>query len=274
VNGEGRETATMGIAVGDFTGSGRLGILDTDFSDDYKVLYRNNGKLTFSDVSVSSGIGLPSTPFLGWGDAFLDYDGDGLQDIFMANGHVYPQVDKHAWGTSLAERPLLFHNIDGKKFSLVEAVKGTGLALLLNARGAAFGDLFNEGKTDVVINNLEGPPTLLRNILQNNNHWIEFALTGGEHSPRDAIGAKIFITACGRKLRRDLLSGGSFASSSDPRLLFGIGTCADIDSAEITWPDGERQKIEHPQLDRILSVSQAQEPDKVFAQLEDEPIEN
>ncbi len=256
VNGEGRETATMGIAVGDYTGSGRLGILNTDFSDDYKVLYRNEGKLTFTDVSASAGISAPTTPFLSWGDAFLDYDRDGLEDIFIVSGHVYPQVDDHAWGTSVAEKPLLFRNVDGKKFAQVEAVKGTGLALLLNARGAAFGDLFNDGRPDVVINNLEGPPTVLRNVLNNANHWIEFALTGGDHSPRDAVGAKVFVTACGRKQRRDLLSGGSFASSNDPRLLFGLGICHVVDDAEIVWPNGERQRVEHPQIDTIVAVVQ------------------
>jgi hypothetical protein len=257
VNGEGNETATMGIAVGDYTGSGRLSILNTDFSDDYKVLYRNDGKLTFSDVSASAGIATPTMPFLSWGDAFLDYDRDGLEDIFIISGHVYPQVDQNAWGTSVAEKPLLFRNLDGKKFVQVEAVKGTGLALLLNARGAAFGDLFNDGRTDVVINNLEGPPTVLRNVHDNANHWVEFALIGGVHSPRDAVGAKIFVTACGRKQRRDLLSGGSFASSNDPRLLFGLGTCSIVDDAEIVWPDGERQKVEHPQIDAIISYTQS-----------------
>ena len=256
VNGEGQETATMGIAVGDYSGSGRLAILNTDFSDDYKVLYRNEGKLNFTDVSSKAGIATPTMPFLSWGDAFLDYDRDGLEDIFIVSGHVYPQVDEHPWGTSLAERPLLFRNIDGKKFSQVEAVKGTGLALLLNARGAAFGDLFNEGRTDVVINNLEGPPTVLRNVLKNDNHWIEFALTGGDGSPRDAVGAKVFVTACGKRLRRDLLSGGSFASSNDPRLLFGLGTCSAVDKVEIVWPNGEHQHVEHPQIDAIVAISQ------------------
>lgn len=257
VNGEGRETATMGIAVGDYTGSGRLAILNTDFSDDYKVLYRNEGNLTFTDVSSSAGIAAPTMPFLSWGDAFLDFDRDGLEDIFIVSGHVYPQVEDHTWGTTLAQKPLLFRNVDGKKFSQVEAVKGTGLALLLNARGAAFGDLFNDGKTDVVINNLEGHPTVLRNVLKNDNHWIEFSLTGGDRSPRDAVGTKIFVSACGKKMRRDLLSGGSFASSNDPRLLFGLGTCSVVDQAEIVWPNGERQKVEHPRLDAILSISQS-----------------
>lgn len=271
LDGEGRETATMGIAVGDYSKSGRLGILNTDFSDDYKVLYRNDGKLSFTDISSEAGIAEPSRPFLSWGASFLDYDLDGLEDILIVSGHVYPQVDQHDWGTSFAERPLLFHNLDGKKFSLVEAVKGTGLADVITARGAAFGDLFNDGRTDVVINNLEGPPTLLRNILSNGNHWIEFKLIGGDKSPRDGIGAKIFLSACGLKQRRDLLSGGSFASSSDPRLLFGLGTCQTIGNVEVVWPDGSKQKISIALVDTIVTISEIRGITQIFTPTRYEP---
>jgi enediyne biosynthesis protein E4 len=256
VNGEGRETATMGIAVGDYSHSGRLGILNTNFSDDYKVLYRNDGELSFADISSEVGIVEPTTPFLGWGESFLDYDRDGFKDFLIVSGHVYPQVDQHDWGTSFAQRPLLFHSLEGKKFVLVEAVEGSGLADVLTARGAAFGDLFNDGQTAVVINNLEGPPTLLRNVLKNDNQWIEFRLIGGDKSPRDAIGAKIFLSGCGMKQRGDVLSGGSFASSSDPRVLFGLGSCKKIDDLEVDWPNGEKQKISIASINTIITISQ------------------
>lgn len=256
VNGEGHETATMGIAVGSYNNSGRLSILDTDFSDDYKVLYRNDGKLSFTDVSAAAGIAEITLPYLGWGDAFLDFDLDGRADIFMVNGHVYPQVDQHDWGTSFAQKPLLFRNEEGSKFSLVPAVKGTGLAIPTTARGAAFGDLFNDGHTDVVINNLFGPPTVLRNVLNTGHHWIEFKLIGGGKVPRDAIGTKVLVTSNQLQQRGDVLSGGSFASSSDPRLLFGLGDTTKIDSVEVIWPDANKQKVAVTAIDCIYTIEQ------------------
>jgi hypothetical protein len=256
VNGQGRETATMGIAVGDYLSTGLLGILNTDFSDDYKVLYRNDGKLSLTDVSPEAGIAQPSMSYLSWGAGFLDYDRDGRKDILMANGHVYPQVDQHDWGTSFAEKPLLFHNLGAGKFAPVEAVRGTGLAAVTTARGAAFGDIFNRGRIDVIINNHEGPPTLLSNEDPNTDHWIEFKLIGGPKAPRDGIGAKIFLTSKGVRQRGDVLSGGSFASSSDPRVFFGLGDASTIEKIEIVWPDGERQKVPAPPVDAIYTVDQ------------------
>ncbi len=209
VNRDGRPTATMGIAIGDYRNNGELDIADTDFSDDYKVLYRNDGALSFNDVSYEAGIAKETIPFLGWGTGFIDFDNDGWRDLFIANGHVYPQVAQHDWGTSFAQRPLLFRNTRDGKFALVPAVKGTGLATLLTARGAAFGDLFNDGHIDVVINNLDGTPTLLRNVSADHHHWAEFRLVGGARGPRDAAGASILLTAGGMTQRGDVLSGGA-----------------------------------------------------------------
>lgn len=256
VNGEGRPTATMGIAVGDYLNNGKLDIADSDFSDDYDVLYKNDGSLSFNDVSYAAGIASPTIPFLGWGDGFIDFDNDGWKDLMIVNGHVYPQVDKHDWGTSFAQRPLLFRNLRDGKFSLMPAVKGGGLALTLKARGAAFGDLFNDGKIDVVINNLDGPPTLLRNIDPDRNHWVEFRLIGGKGEPRDATGASIFLTAGGITQRGDALSGGSFASSNDPRVHFGLGQATRIDKVELSWPGGRKENLEVPSPDCIYTIEQ------------------
>ncbi|HET8638191.1 MAG TPA: CRTAC1 family protein [Acidobacteriaceae bacterium] len=256
LNGEGRPTATMGIAVGDYLNNGKLDIADSDFSDDYDVLYRNDGPLSYTDVSYSSGIASPTIPFLGWGDAFIDFDNDGWKDLFLANGHVYPEVDKHDWGTSFAQRPLLFRNLRNGKFSLMPAVKGGGLALALKARGAAFGDLFNDGRIDVVINNLDGPPTLLRDVDPGHNHWVEFRLVGGKGEPRDATGASAFLTAGGITQRGDVLSGGSFASSNDPRVHFGLGQATRIDKLELSWPGGRKEKVEIPAPDCIYTIEQ------------------
>ncbi len=256
VNGEGHETATMGIAVGDYTNSGRLSIFSTDFSDDYKVLYRNDGNLNFTDVSKTAGIDKLTMPYLSWGTGFVDYDRDGRKDLFFVNGHVYPQTNRNDWGTSFSEKPVLLHNVDGAHFVPVEAVRGSGLAVVLTSRGAAFGDLFNDGRVDVVINNQEGVPTLLRNVFPNRNHWIEFRLIGGAKSPKDAVGAKVFVTANGTRQRGDVLSGGSFASSNDPRVFFGLGDSTTISSIEIEWPDGIKQKLVPPVPDAIYTVDQ------------------
>lgn len=256
VNGEGRPTATMGIAVGDYLNNGKLDIADTDFSDDYDVLYRNDGLLSYSDVSYPSGIAAQTIPFLGWGTGFIDFDNDGWKDLFVANGHVYPQVDKQDWGTSFAQRPLLFRNMKDGKFSLVPAVDGSGLALVLRARGAAFGDLFNDGRIDVVINNLDGSPTLLRNVDPDHNHWVGFRLIGGPGEPRDAIGATVFLTAGGITQRGDVLSGGSFASSNDLRVHFGLGQATSINNLELSWPGGRKERVKVPAPDCIYTIEQ------------------
>jgi enediyne biosynthesis protein E4 len=257
VNHDGRETATMGIAVGDDRNVGRLDILDTDFSDDYKVLYRNDGDLNFVDSSYEAGVAKDTIPFLSWGDGFIDYDNDGWKDIFIASGHVYKQVDDHDWGTSFAQRPLLLRNTNSGKFAIVPAVKGSGLAMVLPARGAAFGDLFNDGKIDAVMNNLDAPPTLLRNVNHDQHHWIEIQLIGGAGKPRDAVGAVIFVTTGKTTQRGEVLSGGSFASSNDPRVHFGLGDATSIDSVEVHWPGGgPAEKIVVPGVDRILTIAQ------------------
>jgi len=251
---DGREQASMGIAVGDYNRDGKLDFFITTFSDDYKTLYRNDGDGGFSDVTAKVGMENLTIPFLGWGTGFLDYDNDGWLDIFIANGHVYPQVDAQDWGTTFAQRPLLLRNINGAKFEEVPAATGSGLAIVVPARGAAFGDLFNDGHVDVVLNNMDSTPALLRNVVKNGNHWITLKLIGGPKSPRDAIGAKVFITAGGARQRGDVFSGGSYASSSDPRIHFGLGKATAIDSIEIFWPSGREEKISVPAVDRIYTV--------------------
>ena len=164
--------------------NGLLDIFNTTFSDDYKPLYRNDGNANFTDISYQMGLGEPTVPFLGWGDAFFDYDNDGWKDLIFVNGHVYPQVDKMPWGTTWAQRPLLFHNVEGKKFELVPPVESTGLADVVRGRGMAVGDLFNDGKLDVVINVLDGHPVLLRNTSPDRHHWIELKLVGGPKRDR------------------------------------------------------------------------------------------
>jgi hypothetical protein len=242
----------MGIALGDITHNGRLDIFSTTFSDDYKPLYRNDGDANFTDIAYQAGIAEVTIPFLGWGTSFFDYDNDGWLDLLMVDGHVYPVVDRQKWGTSWAQRPLLFHNNAGK-LTRVPAVEGTGLAKVAVSRGMAYGDLFNDGHIDVVINNLDSTPSLFRNVFDAHrdpstppNHWIAFKLVGGPKSPRDAVGAVVYLTANGFRQRADVLAGGSYASSSDQRPHFGLGTATQIDAIEIHWPDGTLQQVDPP----------------------------
>ncbi len=257
LNGDGREAANMGLAVGDYENNGHLSVVSTTFSDDYPILFRNDGSGAFTDVSYQAGIARPSFPFVKFGDGFLDYDNDGWKDLFMVNGHVYPQVDQHPeWGQSYAQRPLLFRNLGNGKFELVPAVEGTGLAVVTVGRGAAFGDLFNDGKIDVVINSMDGPPVLLRNVNPDHHHWVEIKLIGGRKSPRDAVGATVYLTANGMRQRGDVLSGGSYLSSNDMRVHFGLGDSQKIDGVEIHWPSGNVEKLSLPFVDRIYTVSE------------------
>jgi hypothetical protein len=278
---EGRAQASMGIALGDYNRDGKLDLFVTTFSDDNKTLYRNDGDTAFTDVSFRAGLGVTTIPFLSWGTGFLDFDNDGLLDLFIANGHVYPIADKTEWGTTYAQRPLLFHNLDGKKFQEVPAATGSGLASIVCARGAAFGDLFNDGHIDVVLNDIDSRPTLLRNVIRTGNHWLGLKLIAQAPLPRshdqsqarielsrsqpptnsnahrDAIGATVFLTVGGVRQRADVFSGGSYASSSDPRLHFGLGSATKIDKLEILWADGTNQEVPVSAVDQILTITES-----------------
>lgn len=257
LNKDGRETASMGIAFGDYRNNGLIDIYNTTFSDDYKPLYRNDGDANFTDISYETKNAELTIPFLGWGTAFFDYDNDGWKDLMEVNGHVYRQADGNAWGTTWAQRPLLFHNVSGSLES-VPPVAGSALAQVMTSRGMAVGDLFNSGHLDLVINNLEGTPALFRNVAENSsqtqNHWVAFKLIGGPKSPRDAIGATLLLTANGICQRVDVASGGSFASSSDLRPHFGLGTTSKVEKLEIHWPSGVSETIAIPSVDRFFRI--------------------
>ena len=256
LNEDGHEVAAMGVAIGDYMNNGLLDFAISDFSDEAKLLFRNQGAGGFSEVSMRSGIGKISIPFLGWGDAFLDYDNDGWLDLMFVNGHIYPAADKLDWGTSYAQRSLLFHNDHNGHFTEVPAVKGTRLAEIFSGRGAAFGDLFNDGKIDVIINQIDGPPVLLKNVNPDRHHWIELKLVGGPKGPRDAVGATVYVTANGIRQRQDVMSGGSYVSTNDPRLHFGLGDGKDAGTAEIRWPSGTKESISLPAVDRIYTITE------------------
>src|SRR2546428_10221893 len=227
VNEDGREQAGMGLALGDYDNDGRVDTYITNFSDDSNTLRRNLGDAAFADVTGALGLRSLTIPFLGWGTGFLDYDNDRWLDLFVATGHAYPQVDRFDWGMTWAARPLLFRNRAGTRFEEVPAATGSGLASVLPARGAAFGDLDNDGRIDIVINNHDERPTLLRNVAQA-GHWLSIALTGTAGVPRDGIGAVVTLEAGAQRLRRDVVRCGSYCSQTDLRGPFGLGPTTTI----------------------------------------------
>ena len=220
LNKDGRETASMGIATGDYRNNGLIDIFNTTFSDDYKPLYRNDGDANFTDVSYEMHIAEGTVPFLGWGTAFLDYDNDGWKDLVFANGHVYRDADKNLWGTSWAERLLLFRNLQGRQLEPVPAVAGTALAVPRPSRGLAVGDLLNSGRLDLVINNIDGPPTLLRNACEGGESlggvpaggWAEESARCDRRGGVSAGRRHAAASRCGgrRQLRVELRSASAF----------------------------------------------------------------
>jgi enediyne biosynthesis protein E4 len=256
LNQNGRDQAGMGLAIGDYQNNGLIDLYTGTFSDDYKPLFQNVGDAGFREISPEMGIAEVTYPFLTWATEFIDYDNDGWKDIFLVNGHVYPQADKHDWGTSFAQRPLLFHSVGGKKFEVMPAVLGTGLAEVIPGRGAAFGDLFNDGKIDVVISCIDHTPVLMRNVNPDQHHWVGLKLIGGPKSPRDAVGSAVYLTTGGMRQRADVLSGGSYESSNDQRVHFGIGDATTVDAVEIHWPSGLVEKVNLPSVDRFFVLQE------------------
>jgi hypothetical protein len=257
VNGDGHEQADMGMAVGDYDRDGRADFFFTTFAGDNYTLQRNRGNLDFSDATLPAGLAAITLPFLGWGTAFLDYDNDGWLDIAAVNGHIFPQADPASWGTSYLQRPLLLRNKKGGGFADVSGDLGPGFAQPRSSRGAAVGDLFNRGANDIVVNNLDGPPTLLRHRGEEAaNHWITFKLVGdaAANTPRDAIGTAVFCTANGVRQRAEVASGRGYVSQSDLRVHFGLGAVTEVEKLEVNWAGGGREVYERLSADQFLTI--------------------
>jgi hypothetical protein len=255
----GLEQAHMGVAVGDYDRDGRDDLHITNFADDSNILYHNDGKGLFSDLTFPSGLGLASIPFLGWGTHFLDYDNDGWLDLFVANGHVYPFVDRFEWNTSYRQRALLFRNLMGK-FVEVSGSTGEGLTVARCMRGSAVGDYDNDGDIDVLVNDIDDGPLLLRNEGGNRaGHWLTLRLVGdpARRCPRDAIGSVVFLTAGGARQRAEVASGRSQLSQSDLRVHFGLGAATQAERLEVRWAGGPTVEYEIPAVDRELLIDQS-----------------
>ena len=257
LNENGREQAGMGLAIGDYDNDGRVDFHITNFSDDSNVLYHNEGEGNFTDVTFPAGLGEVSIPFLGWGTSFIDYDNDGWQDLFVVNGHVYPAVDDNQWGTSFAEQPLLFHNLKNGKFERVGAAPGSALASAWPSRGLAVGDLDGDGRLDLVVNNIDTKPSVLRNVSPA-GHWLNLRLVGNpdKKTPRDAVGSVAYLTSGKIRQRLDLVSGAVYCSQNDLTLHFGLGAATKIDKLEIQWANGAVETFAVSAIDKTVTITQ------------------
>lgn len=253
VSEDGSEQASMGIAIGDYLHTGRPSLYITNFSDEYDLLYRNDGNWNFTDVSYKSGVAVPSLPYVKWGTAFVDLDNDGWLDLFTVSGHVYPQVDALPSGARYREPKLLQMNVGDGTFCDAGTQAGPALLEPRVSRGVAIGDLFNDGQMDIVVNDLAGGPMVLRNQGIAGRHWVSFELAGTK-SNRLAIGARLKLIAGGMTQTDEIHSGGSYLSQNDLRVHFGLDKATKIDSLEIRWPSGRVDTIKDLQADKFYSV--------------------
>jgi hypothetical protein len=241
-SGDGREQAGMGIDSADYDNDGWPDIAKTNFSDDTNNLYHNERGGEFTDLAGPSDFGPISIPFLGYGIKFLDLDNDGWPDIFIADGHVNPQVDQHSFGVSYAERPLLFRNLRNGKFEEIGMRAGSAMTRRYVGRGSASADFFNDGQEDLLVTVLDSPPLLLRNRTRPKANWLRIKLVG-VRSNHDGFGARVQVKAGGTTQSAEARANSSFESASDPRLHFGVGSAHTIESIEVRWPSGVIDRV-------------------------------
>ncbi len=256
VSEDGKEQGSMGIAVGDYLNEGWLSLLVTNFSEEYNTLYRNHRGEYFVDVSFRSKTAAVSVRHVGWGTAFADLDNDGWLDLLVVNGHVYPQIDAIELEASAPyrQRRMLFRNRGDGSFE--EVIAGAGpLAQETVSRGLAVGDLDNDGRLDLVINDLDGKAQLLRNETPNPGHWLAVRLEG-KGLMKDAVGALITVSSGGERRIRPVRSGTGYLSQDDLRQHFGLGAAGTVDAVEVLWPDGSTSKRERLEADQLIVIRQ------------------
>jgi hypothetical protein len=257
LSGDGQELGSMGVDMGDYDHDGKLDIIVTEFVDQSDTLYHNKGDDGFADVSLSSHIAPPSRPYVGWGTGFFDMDNDGWLDIFVANGHVYPQVDKIPDAAHFRQPILLFRNHRDGTFDEVASAAGLNSGPLQSRRGAAFGDINNDGCVDVVTLNWGAPPSLLLNHCQNGNHRVLFKLLGSK-SNRLAIGARVTVRAGNLTQFSEVKGGSSYLSQNDLRQHFGLGSSDKMDEVTVRWPNGQTEVLKNVAADYIYTIVEGQ----------------
>ena len=253
--GMGTPQAGMGVAWGDYDGDARADIFATHFEDDYNTLYHNEGAGLFVDATVRAGLGRASFHYVGFGSGFLDWDNDGDLDLLVANGHVYPQIERSGSGNRYAQPDQLFDNRGGGRFEMLLPAAGDSLGTARVSRGSAIADYDNDGDLDILVTNLNDRPTLLRNDAGNRLNWLGVKLVG-RSSNRGGIGARLRLRAGGRVQVRDIICGSSFLSSEDPRAHFGLGQTATVDSLEVRWPSGTVQVLRGLGINQYLVVEE------------------
>lgn len=244
----------MGVAVGDYNGDGSLDIVRTNFSDQTTSVYRNNGDGTFQDASLVAGMGV-NRKYLGFGVGFIDFDNDGWKDMFIANGHVYAQLASRKLHITYKQRRILYRNLRNGRFEDVSAKSGPGIMAEHTGRGCAFGDLNNDGYVDIVVNNLDAPPTVLRNTGIEPNNWLMVKCIG-TRSNRSAIGARVTLTASGRAQIDEVMSGSSYYSQNDLRLHFGLGQATQADKLEVRWPMGTKESFDNVPANQLIVIEE------------------
>jgi enediyne biosynthesis protein E4 len=248
----GMAQAGMGVAVGDFDGNGRLDLFKTHFADDIPALYRNLGKGLFEDIATAAGLAVQNR-WVEWGAGMPDLDNDGWPDLFFVTGHVYPEIERHLPQYPHQGPRLVFRNRTGQRFSDVSAESGPGATTPRSSRGAAFGDFDNDGDLDVLVMNMNEPPSLLRNEYAGPHAWLQVRLEA-TRSNRSAIGATVRVTAGGRIQTRAVLSQSSYYSHDELRLHFGLGPSSTADRVEVRWPSGATSIVEGVQGRRTLLI--------------------
>jgi hypothetical protein len=248
---DGLEQAGMGVAVGDYNLDGSLDIFKTHFADDSNVLYRNDGKGNYNDFTIRAGIGV-ETRYVGWGTAMADLDNDGFPDLFVVTGSVYPEIEKKLPAYPFRTPRLVFRNLGDGRFEELIDEAGPGVAATHSSRGCAFGDFDNDGDVDIIVMNMNEPPSLLRNDVSGTRHWLKVLLIGVQ-SNRSAIGARVTARYGGRTQAQEVCAQSSFYSANDRRLHFGLGAAAKADLT-VPWPNGSTEQVPNVDANQLVVI--------------------
>ncbi len=250
----GKAMSGMGLDAASYDDRPVLNIFRTNFSDEYETLYRNNGDGNFDEVTLDAGLGR-NTRYVGWGTGFFDFDNSGWKDLLLVNGHVFPEIDQLHIDIHYKDRAILYRNLHNGKFEDISSQAGPAFAELHSSRGAAFGDIDNDGSIEVAVNNQGETPSLLKRTDAVTGHWILLKLQGTK-SNRSGIGARVTLTSGSHVQYGEVRSGGSYLSQNDLRLHFGLGSATSADKIEVIWPSGIRQELRTQPADRVLTIQE------------------